>query len=80
MKHTFCFAFIPGAWVVITFCGVNYNGRVSKCARAFGGNEYTVEYVNDTGDFKEGVFQEDELAERDLYSSRQTAPIGLGAN
>lgn len=54
--------FKPLDWVILTFCGVNYRGRISRAH--IGPNDdytYTVEYVNDTGDFKSGDFRADEL-------------------
>ena len=56
------FKFDPGEWVVITFAGVNYKGRVSECKlRANNTHSYEVEFVNDSGDFKSGYFSEDEI-------------------
>ena len=45
VKHEF--AFCPGNWVVISFCDVNYRGRVSSCKWIEGKNVYEIEYVND---------------------------------
>lgn len=57
------FRFSPRDWVLIVFAGLNYRGRISKCI-LYAHNEqgYWVEYINDTGDFKEGEFKEDELS------------------
>lgn len=55
------FCFSPGDCVLIIVCGVNYRGRVSDCRMTHGGRVYCVEYVDDTGSFKDGVFREDEL-------------------
>lgn len=54
--------FHPLTWVRITFCGVNYAGRVSKIHIGPRGNiDYTVEYVDDTGALKSGDFRDDEI-------------------
>ena len=55
------FAYAPLDYVRISVFGVNYRGRVMKCSALHGGREYLVEYVNDTGDFKDGTFLADEL-------------------
>lgn len=56
------FAYAPLDYVRISVFGVNYRGRVMKCSALHGGREYFVEYVNDTGDFKDGTFLADELS------------------
>lgn len=59
------FDFQPCDFVVIVFCGVNYNGRVSKCHLAPAGDcTYTVEYVDDAGAMKSGDFRGDEIEDR----------------
>ena len=54
--------FAPLDWVRITFCGVNYHGRITK-AHIGPNNDhtYTVEYVGDDASFKSGDFRDDEL-------------------
>ena len=56
------FAYAPLDYVRISVFGVNYRGRVMKCSALHNGREYFVEYVNDTGDFKDGTFLADELS------------------
>ena len=56
------FAYAPLDYVRISVFGVNYRGRVMKCSALHNGHEYFVEYVNDTGDFKDGTFLADELS------------------
>ena len=56
------FSFAPTDWVYITFCNVNYRGRVTECIWQNGCDSYQIEYVNDSGEMKEGRFLSDELS------------------
>lgn len=56
------FSFAPGDWVYVTFCNVNYRGRISECRWKNGHDAYQVEYVNDTAEMKSGEFLRDEIS------------------
>ena len=56
------FGFIPGSWVVVTFCGINYRGRIEECRWKQGKDAYWVAYVDDRAEIKTNEFSHDELA------------------
>lgn len=56
------FSFAPRDWVYITFCNVNYRGRIAECRWKNGHDAYEVEYVKDDGAMTSGQFLRDELS------------------
>lgn len=56
------FSFAPMEWVVVTFCGLNYRGRVEECRWKENKDAYWVAYVGDGGDIKTNEFSRDELS------------------
>lgn len=62
----FALAFTPAQWVQITFCGVNYRGRIVHCKiLRHAVHVYQVQYVDDSGTLKYEDFHEDEIQEFD---------------